>query len=51
MHTGPLFVAVAVGSAFTTTVVVAVFVQVLFDMVTVYVPAITNVALAETMGL
>jgi hypothetical protein len=40
----------AVGSVFTVTVVAAVFVQVPFETVSVYVPAIAIVALFETLG-
>jgi len=51
MQTGPLFAAVGVGSALTTTVVVALLVQP-FEFVTVseYVPAIAKVALEDTVG-
>jgi len=50
-QTGLLLDAVAVGNVFTTTVVVAVLMHVPFETVTVYVPAMADVELAETMGL
>ena len=51
-HTGPLLLAVAIGNAFTTTVVVTVFVQPLALLTErVYTPAMVIVVLAEIVGL
>jgi hypothetical protein len=50
-QTGPLFVAVAIGKAFTMAIVVAVFEQPLaLTTVRVYIPAIAMVAEADTTG-